>query len=89
MGVRQPNGDRFPTRGCDLLQDQVGFLARIHDGALSRLLVHDEVAVLDELAVRNLDDLHQSPLRSALRYFSTAIAAVVPSPTAVVIWRVN
>src|SRR5262249_38666837 len=77
----------------DLVQDQAGFLSRIHDGTLRRRLVDHEVAVLGEHAVRDLDNLHcltfPSPSRSDLRYFSTAIAAVVASPTAVVICRVN
>ena len=95
MCVRQPNGNRRRACLLDLVQDQAGLFARIHDGALTGLLVDDEVAVLGEHAVGNLNDLHfwrlPSPCcsRNALRYFSTAIAAVVASPTAVVICRVT
>src|SRR5262245_35275591 len=94
MRVRERDADGLGAACLDLVQDQPGFFTRIHDGALARLLVHHEVAVLGEHAVRNRDDRHFLPLpspcsRSALRYFSTAIAAVVASPTAVVIWRVT
>ena len=87
MRVGQPDPDGLRARLLDLVEDQARLLARIHDGALPRLLVDDEVAVLGEHAVRDLDDLHFLPL--ALRNFSTAIAAVVASPTAVVICRVT
>src|SRR3989441_13373883 len=86
--MRDPDGHRPRPRGGDLLQDQTRLLARIDDRALGGRVIDNEVAVLDELAVGDRDDLHAptaSPARSTARYFSTAIAAVVASPTAVVI----
>ena len=90
MRVRDPDRRGARARGGDLAQDQARFLARIDDGAFGRRLVDDEVTVLDERAVGDLHDSHEptaafSFSRSAARYFSTAIAAVVASPTAVVI----
>ena len=93
--VRQPDRDGSGARFLHLVQDQPGLFPRIDDGAFTRLLIDDEVAVLRKHAVGNLDDLHlramtlPSVSRSDLRYFSTAMAAVVASPTAVVIWRVT
>src|SRR5712671_5380742 len=95
MGVREPNRDGLRACGLHLMQDQAGLFAGIDDRALAGLLVDDEIAVLGERSVGNLNDFHFCPLpspccsRSALRYFSTAIAAVVASPTAVVICRVT
>src|SRR4029077_14297049 len=55
-------------------------------------LVDHQVTVLDELPAGDLDDVHAGTLawvsRQDARYFSTAIAAVVASPTAVVTCRV-
>src|SRR5207249_7924592 len=78
----------------DPVGDEVRFLPGIDDRASAARLVHDDVAVLGELAVGDRNDLHdatdaRSFSRSAATYFSTAIAAVVASPTAVVIWRVS
>src|SRR6266540_5069297 len=93
--VGEPDGHRLGTRLLDLMENQARVLAGIDDGALARLLVDDEKAVLGEHAVGDRDDLHFLPLpspwcsRRDLRYFSTAIAAVVASPTAVVICRVT
>src|SRR6185312_4224949 len=94
MPMREPDRDRLRAGLGDLVQDQPGFLARIDDGALRCLLVDHDVTVLGEHTVGNLDDLHvltglPSPSRNAFRNFSTAMAAVVASPTAVVIWRVT
>src|SRR5213083_704320 len=98
--VGEPDPDRPDALGLQLVGDQTCFLARVDDRALGRRFVDHEVAVLDELAVRDLYDPHSlnawrawrtncGSSRSAARYFSTAIAAVVASPTAVVIWRVS
>ena len=91
--VCQPDRNRLRPRCLHLIQDQTGLFTRIHNGTLASLLVHDEIAVLGEHAVGDRNDFHfvpfPSPSRSALRYFSTAIAAVVASPTAVVICRVT
>ncbi len=93
--VSEPDGHGLRCRLLDLMENQARFLAGIDDGALVRLLVDDEKAVLGEHAVGDRDDLHFLPLpspccsRRDLRYFSTAIAAVVASPTAVVICRVT
>src|SRR5207245_3353704 len=70
------------------------FRPGVDDRARAARLVHDDVAVLGELAVGDRNDLHdaidaRSFSRSAARYFAPAIAAVVASPTAVVIWRVS
>src|SRR5881296_1185206 len=98
--VGEPNPDRPDALGLQLVSDQTGLLARVDNGTLARGFVDQEVAVLDELAVRDRYDLHSltawramrtncGSSRTAARYFSTAIAAVVASPTAVVIWRVS
>src|SRR6266487_3833769 len=98
--VREPDPDRPDGLGLELVRDPARFLAWVDDRALGRRFVDHEVAVLDELAVRDLHDPHSvtawrdgrtncGSSRSAARYFSTAIAAVVASPTAVVIWRVS
>ena len=94
MGVREPDGHRPRAGLLDLVKDQARFFPGIHNRALARLLVHDHVRVFGKHAVWDLDD-HCFGLpsrccsRSDLRYFSTAIAAVVASPTAVVICRVT
>ncbi len=87
MRVCEPDGNRLRARFPELMEDQAGLFTGIDDGALARLLVDNEVAILGEHAVRDRDDLHFLPL--ALRNFSTAMAAVVASPTAVVICRVT
>src|SRR6266699_390892 len=91
--VREPDPDRPHGFGLELVRDQARVLAGVDDRALGRRFVDHEVAVLDELAVRDLHDPHSGTAwrssRTAARYFSTAIAAVVASPTAVVIWRVS
>src|SRR6266550_8763841 len=93
VGMRQPDADGLRTRFFDLVQNQARLLAGVHNRALDCRLVYQEIAVLGEHAVGDLDDLHcltfPSPSRMDLRYFSTAIAAVVASPTAVVICRVS
>src|SRR5882762_8213071 len=86
VGEPDPHG-RDPL-GLQLVSDQARLLARVDDRTLGSRLVDDEIAVLDELAVGNLHDAHDQS-GSVARYFSTAIAAVVASPTAVVIWRVS
>src|SRR3989475_611616 len=92
--VRQPDRDGRDVEGRDPVGDEIRFLPGIDDRASAARLVHDDVAVLGELAVRDRNDLHdatdaRSFSRSPATYFSTAIAAVVASPTAVVIWRVS
>src|ERR1044072_2198904 len=93
--VREPDANRLRAALADLMQDEAGFFAGIDDHTLRlrRLLVDGEVGVLGERAGRDLHDLHAptvpSALRSAVKYFSTAIAAVVASPTAVVICLVT
>src|SRR5512143_423050 len=99
MRVRDPDPDRPRPFKFDLVENQSRFFAGVHDGALGRRLVDHQVAVLGEHPVRDLDHFHvtMAPAeaeslpcsRSCARYFSTAIAAVVASPTAVVTWRVN
>src|SRR2546427_2225145 len=90
--VREPDRDRRDVQHRDPLGDEFRLLPGVDDRAGAARLVHDDVAVLGELAVGDRNDLHdaidaRSFSRSAARYFSTAIAAVVASPTAVVIWR--
>ena len=93
VGMGEPHGDRPRAGRGHVLENETGLLARIDDGALARLLVDHEVAVLEKSAVGDLHDLHEAAAafvfafscsRRAARYFSTAIAAVVASPTAVV-----
>src|SRR6266567_2265217 len=91
--VREPDPDRPHGFGLELVRDQARVLAGVDDRALGRRFVDHEVAVLDELAVRDLHDPHSGTAwrawrtnggssRSAARYFSTAIAAVVASSPA-------
>src|SRR2546430_10193383 len=79
--VREPDRNRLRSGSLDLVHDQTGVFARIDNGTLARRLVDNEIAVLGEHAVGDRNDVHflpfPSPSRSALRYFSTAIAAVV------------
>src|SRR5207253_405772 len=95
MRVSDPDRHRTGAGGTELIGDEARLLARIDDGAFGRRFVHHEVGVLDELAVRDRHHLHDATpafsfcSRSVARYFSTAIAAVVASPTAVVICRVS
>ena len=84
VGVGQPDGNGGDAIFPEAARDQVRFLTRIDHGALTGGVVDHEVAVLDELAVDDRDDPHGQS-GSVARYFSTAIAAVVASPTAVVI----
>lgn len=76
----------------------LGLLAGVDHDGLGRIGMVDEVAILCELPVgeRNYCEARDRQLTSAgarlrrsARYFSTAIAAVVASPTAVVTWRVS
>src|SRR2546430_14131370 len=88
--VRDPDRGGARARAGDLVENAARLLARIDDGAFGRRLVDNEIGVLDERAVGNLNDSHEptaafSFSRNAARYFSTAIAAGVASPTAVVI----
>src|SRR2546426_5717754 len=90
--VCQPDRDRGDVERRDPVGDEIRLLPGVDDRAGAACLVHDDVAVLGELAVGDRNDLHdateaRSFSRSAATYFSTAIAAVVASPTAVVIWR--
>src|SRR2546429_8530053 len=97
--VREPDPDRPDGFGLELVRDQARFLAGVDDRALGRRFVDHEVAVLDELAVRDLHDPHSltawrawrtnggsSP--NAARDFSTAIAARQAYPTAGAFCRV-
>ena len=94
MRMGEPDRHRSRAGLLDFVKDQTRFLTRIHNRALARLRVHDQIRILGKHAVRDLND-HFLGLpscwcsRSDLRYFSTAIAAVVASPTAVVICRVT
>src|SRR5438105_4529953 len=94
VGVCEPDRHRSRADLLDFVKDQTRFLPRVYDRALARLRVHNQIRILGKHAVWDLDD-HFLGLpscccsRSDLRYFSTAIAAVVASPTAVVIWRVT
>src|SRR3989441_2401635 len=92
VGMREPHGDRARPSCAHLFENEAGLLPWIDDGALARGLVDHEVAVLEERAVGDGNDLHEaaaafvfacSRSRRAATYFSTAIAAVVASPTAV------
>src|SRR6266511_3778599 len=92
--VGDPDAHRRDAGGRQLVRDQPCFLPGVDDRAFPARLVDHQVAVLGEPAVRDGDDLHDATpalafSRCAARYFSTAIAAVVASPTAVVIWRVS
>src|SRR5207244_3134669 len=92
--VGDPDAHRRGAGGRQLVRDQPRFFPRVDDRAFAGGLVDHQVAVFREPAVRDGDDLHDATpalafSRSAARYFSTAIAAVVASPTAVVIWRVS
>src|SRR2546423_14988225 len=91
--VREPDPDRPDGFGLELVRDQARFLAGVDDRALGRRFVDHEVAVLDELAVRDLHDPHSltawrawrtngGSSRSAARDFSTAIAAGPGAPHA-------
>ncbi len=100
VGVGEPDGLESPGPGAKLRQEHGRLLARVHDDRLAGPGVGHQVAVLGELAVGQRDDIEAVwqhahawtaipwALRS-VRYFSTAIAAVVASPTAVVTWRVS
>src|SRR3989442_11987803 len=90
--MRDPEADGFPAGGGELVDDEAGFFTRVDHHTCPARLVDDEIAVLGEQPVRDRDDSHDATSafsfsRVAARYFSTAIAAVVASPTAVVIWR--
>src|SRR5260370_29392536 len=92
--VGEPDGGDAPVQGLQLVEDQPRGFAGIDHRALARGLVQHQVAVLDELPVGAGHDLHATVAfsffsRSLARYFSTAMAAVVASPTAVVLWRVT
>src|SRR5256885_16095924 len=91
--VREPDPDRPDGFGLELVRDQARFLAGVDDRALGRRFVDHEVAVLDELAVRDLHDPHSltawrawrtngGSSRSPPRDFSTAIAAGAAAPRA-------
>ena len=56
--VGEPDPDGPHAFGLQLVGDHSRFLPGIDDRALSRRFVDNEVAVLDELAVRNLNDAH-------------------------------
>src|SRR5207244_10778808 len=58
MRVRQPDSDRLDPGGRKLVRDQAGFLARVNDRTRVAGLVDHKVAVLGELAVRDLDHAH-------------------------------
>src|SRR5438093_11231778 len=94
--VRQPDRLERCARSAYHRHEFFRLRARINERrALSRR-INDEVAVLLKRTDRAPIDLHAeyppvpmisgtfSPSANALRYFSTAIAAVVASPTAVV-----
>src|SRR6266480_489704 len=90
--VGQPDRVRLPPGLFDLMENEPRLLTRIDDDAATCVLVDDEIGILCERAVGDRNDVHgfAAPAtwpfsRNALRYFSTAIAAVVASPTAVVI----
>src|SRR4029077_12821137 len=94
VGVGQPDGHGVHTCRGHLVGDQAGLLARVDDGAFAAGVIDDEVAVFDELPVGDGDHLHDatpafSRSRTAVRYFSIAIAAVVASAPAVVIGGVS
>jgi len=97
MRMSEPDrGDPAVTlRGC--VEEQPGLLAGVDQNGCGVLRIVDEVAVLREPTVRNDDDLERWCRQAAasarvfrsVRYFSTAMAAVVASPTAVVTCRVS
>ena len=98
MGVGEPDaGDpALALRGGS--EKLFAFLAGIDEDSLRASRVEDEIAILGELAVGKRNDLEGSSRQEAsafprvfrsVRYFSTAIAAVVASPTAVVTCRVS
>src|SRR5262245_62153777 len=94
IDVRVGEPDRGAPGPCgrEALEDEPALLARIDDRAGFRRVIYDEVTVLGKSTVGDCDDLHVASAAfsfNAARYFSTAIAAVVASPTAVVIWRVS
>src|SRR2546422_8124238 len=92
--MREPDADGFRAGGGELVDDEPGFSTGFDHHTRPAWLVDDEIAVLGEQPVRDRDNSHDATpafsfSRVAARYFSTAIAAVVASPTAVVIWRVS
>src|SRR5439155_998602 len=94
VGRRTPDRRGLHGGGAHLGEHPTCLFACVNDCALGGELIDHELAVLDELAVPARDDLHDTAPAFSLsftvaRYFSTAIAAVVASPTAVVIWRVS
>jgi len=79
-------------------EKRFGLLAGVDQDRLGAFGIEDEIAVLGELAVGKRNDFEVRCRQAAsafprvfrsFRYFSTAIAAVVASPTAVVTWRVS
>ena len=100
MRVCKPDSTERRTARFDHLNDLITFIARIDNYSVSRLVVYDEIRILLERADRAVEHLHTAypPVptirptvesRSEAIYFSAAIAAVVPSPAAVVTWRVS
>ena len=95
MGEPDRRDAALPPRG--LQQEARRLLAGIDQDRVRGRGIVNQVTVLGELSVGDRDDFEAGvqaasaaprDLRS-VRYFSTAIAAVVASPTAVVTWRVS
>src|SRR6185312_7483198 len=100
MRVRDPDRTKGRAARFDHIQKLVRIGTGIDDDGIAGLLVDDEIRVLLERADGTRQNLHTAypPVatirptdesRSDARYFSAAIAAVVPSPAAVVTWRVS
>src|SRR6266576_2670525 len=93
VAVGEPDRGGPRVQSLEFVEDEPRGFAGIDHGAFAGGLIDHDVTVLDELTVGDRDDLHATVAfaffsRSWARYFSTAMAAVVASPTAVVIWRV-
>jgi hypothetical protein len=98
VSVGEPDGANAPAVPDRRSEELVCLLARVDQDGIGRFGVEYQVAVLRELAIGNRNDVEAECRQAAstatralrsVRYFSTAIAAVVASPTAVVTCRVS
>src|SRR5688500_13066404 len=100
VGMRDPDGlGRLPG-SFDFSDDRIRVATGVHDRQGITVRIGDEIAVLLKRADCDAGDDHAYPPLPriagssvgdfiAVRYFSAATAAVVPSPAAVVTWRVS
>jgi len=93
MRVGQPDSRELASRFGGRGEKALGLLAGVDQDRLGRIGVVDEIAILCELPVGERNDREGrgrqltsagARVRRSAKYFSTAIAAVVASPTAVV-----